>query len=129
MRDTVTSSDGYFSFASVPVGVYSVAITAPGFQTYKADAIALGGGESRNLNIALVLGAASQTVEVNAQETALVTTDSGEKSFALETKEFENFIQVGSNAAEYIKIMPGFGIQNGTKNQGKLQRSDHRHQC
>ncbi len=76
----------------------------------------MGGGEKRNLNISLVLGAASQTVEVNAQETALVTTDSGEKSFTLETKELENFIQVGSNAAEYIKITPGFGIQNGTSN-------------
>ena len=32
------------------------------------------------------------------------------------TKELENFIQVGSNAAEYIKIMPGFGISNGTSN-------------
>jgi len=117
LRDTVTSSDGYFSFASVPVGQYGLAIEAPGFQTYKADAINLGGGENRNLNISLAIGAASQTVEVNAQETALVTTDSGEKSFALETKELENFIQVGSNAAEYIKITPGFGIQNGTTNK------------
>ena len=117
LRATVTSSDGYFSFASVPVGQYGLAIEAPGFQTYKADAINLRGGENRNLNISLAIGAASQTVEVNAQETALVTTDSGEKSFALETKELENFIQVGSNAAEYIKITPGFGIQNGTTNK------------
>ena len=28
----------------------------------------------------------------------------------------QNFVQVGSNAAEFIKIMPGFGIQNGTSN-------------
>ncbi len=117
LRDTVTNGDGYFTFASVPVGLYNLSIEAPGFQTYKADAIDLGGGEKRNFNISLVLGAASQTVEVNAQETALVTTDSGEKSFTLETKELENFIQVGSNAAEYIKITPGFGIQNGTSNK------------
>jgi len=117
LRDTVTNSDGYFTFASVPVGMYGLAIEAPGFQTYKADAIDLGGGEKRNLNISLAIGAASQTVEVNAQETALVTTDSGEKSFTLETKELQNFIQVGSNAAEYIKITPGFGIQNGTSNK------------
>ncbi len=36
--------------------------------------------------------------------------DSGEKSFTLETKELQNFTQVGSNAAEYVKIVPGFGI-------------------
>jgi len=43
--------------------------------------------------------------------------DSGEKSFTLETKELQNFTQVGSNAAEYIKIVPGFGIANGTQNK------------
>ncbi len=39
--------------------------------------------------------------------------DSGEKSAVLTTKQLENYVQVGSNAAEYLKIMPGFGIQNG----------------
>ena len=48
---------------------------------------------------------------------SLAVTDSGEKSFALETEQLENFTQVGSNAAEYIKIVPGFGIQNGTSNK------------
>jgi hypothetical protein len=116
-RDTVTNSDGYFTFASAPVGTYSLTIEATGFQAYKADSISLGGGEKRNLNVSLTIGAANQTVEVNAQDIALATTDSGEKSFTLETKELQNFVQVGSNAAEYIKIVPGFGIQNGTQNK------------
>jgi len=117
LRDTVTNGDGYFTFASVAVGTYNVSVSAPGFQTYKADGIALGGAEKRNLNVSLAIGAASQTVEVNAQEAPLVTTDSGEKSFTLETRDLENLTQVGSDAAEYIKIMPGFGIQNGTSNK------------
>jgi hypothetical protein len=116
IRDTVSNSDGYFTFASVPVGTYNLTIEAKGFEQYKAESIRLEGGDRRNLNISLVVGATSQTVEVNAQESAIVTTDSGEKSFALETKELENFTQVGSNAAEYIKIAPGFGVQNGTSN-------------
>ena len=45
----------------------------------------------------------------------LVPVDSGEKSAPLSSKELDNS-SVGSNAAEYIKIMPGFGIQNGTTN-------------
>ena len=43
--------------------------------------------------------------------------DSGEKSDLITTKELQNFVSVGSNAAEFIKIMPGFGIQNGTSNK------------
>jgi hypothetical protein len=47
----------------------------------------------------------------------MVPEDSGEKSETLTTKELENYVQVGSNAAEFIKIMPGFGIQNGSSNK------------
>ena len=58
----------------------------------------------------------------------LTPVDSGEKSSTLKTKELQNFVQVGSNAAEYIKIMPGFGIQNGHIEQGELHRTNDRHQ-
>jgi Carboxypeptidase regulatory-like domain len=116
-RDTVTNSEGYYTFASVPVGTYTLTAEAPGFETYKADDIRLGGGEKRNVNISLAVGATTATVEVNAQDLAIATVDSGEKSFTLESKELQNFVQVGSNAAEYIKIMPGFGIANGTQNK------------
>jgi hypothetical protein len=46
----------------------------------------------------------------------LVPVDSGEKSTTLNTKQLYNFVQVGSNAAALIAIMPGFGIKNGTTN-------------
>jgi hypothetical protein len=116
-RNTVADGSGYYTFASVPVGTYNLAVSAGGFQDYSATNISLGGGERRNVNVALTVGSASQTVAVNAQNISLATTDSGERSFALGTKELENFTQVGSNAAEYIKIVPGFSIQNGTQNK------------
>jgi hypothetical protein len=116
-RETRTNDQGYYTFASVPVGSYNLSIEAQGFQAYKIADIRLGGGEQRNVNVSLKVGAAAQQVEVNAESIAIATTDSGEKSFTLETKELQNFTQVGSNAAEYVKIMPGFGISNGTQNK------------
>src|SRR5207302_9101754 len=59
----------------------------------------------------------SETVEVIGAQDLAAPVDSGEKSFTLETKELQNFTQVGSNAAEYIKLVPGFGIQNGVQNK------------
>jgi Carboxypeptidase regulatory-like domain len=118
VRDTISNGDGYFTFASVPVGAYSLTVEAKGFKAHKDDEIQLGGGERRNVNVNLVLGSSTETVEVTAaQDMAVATIDSGEKSFTLETKELQNFTQVGSNAAEYIKIVPGFGIANGTQNK------------
>jgi hypothetical protein len=64
-----------------------------------------------------VVGTTNESIEVNAVEAPLVTTDSAEKSFTLEEKDLQNLVQVGSDAAEYIKIMPGFGVQNGSSNK------------
>jgi hypothetical protein len=117
-RETTSNGDGYFTFASVPVGTYSVTVEAAGFKMHKEDAIRLGGGDQRNVNIPLAVGGSTETVEVTGvQDFTVAAVDSGEKSFTLETKELQNFTQVGTNAAEYIKIVPGFGIANGTQNK------------
>lgn len=123
LRDTVTNSQGYYTFASVPVGTYELTVEAAGFQTYQQSGIALAGGEKRNVNVTLQVGNKTETVIVTGTAEDLVPVDSGEKSALLNSKELDNFIQVGSNAAEYIKIMPGFGIQNGTTNSANYNGS------
>ena len=52
-RATVTDGQGYYTFASVPVGTYNLTVETPGFQTYKVDGIGMGGGEKRNVNVSL----------------------------------------------------------------------------
>ena len=117
LRTTVTNGDGYFTFASVPVGSYEVSIEAKGFENYKVSGIQLGGAEKRNINATLKVGATTETVEITGAVDSVAPVDSGEKSATLTTKELQNYVSVGSNAAEFIKIMPGFGIQNGTSNK------------
>ena len=116
-RDTVTDNQGYYAFASVAVGTYNLTIEQTGFETSKVNAIALGGGEKRSVNASLQVGNTNQTIEVSGAADIITPVDSGEKSFLLTTKELENYVQVGSNAAEYIKIVPGFGVQNGSSNK------------
>ncbi len=117
LRDSATNGEGYYTFASVPPGNYELTISAKGFESAKVNNIALGGGEKRNINVTLKVGATTETVEVSSAADAVVPVDSGEKSSTLTTKELQNYVSVGSNAAEFIKIMPGFGIQNGTSNK------------
>ena len=116
LRDTVTNTQGYYTFASVPVGTYELTVVMTGFEAYKESGIALGGGEKRNVNVGLKVGSTTETVMVTGSSDLLEAVDSGEKSSTLSMKQLDNFVQVGSNAAEYIKMMPGFGIQNGTAN-------------
>ena len=63
-RDTVTNSDGYFTFASVAVGTYELTIEAKGFSAYKIAGITLNGGDKRNVDAQLAIGTTSQTVEI-----------------------------------------------------------------
>jgi hypothetical protein len=118
-RDTVTNNDGYYTFVGVAVGdlSYKLTVEAKGFVTYEAPGISMLGGEKRNVNVTLKVGSAADKVEVVGVADSIVPVDSGEKSETLTTKELQNYVQVGSNAAEYIKIMPGFGISNGTNNK------------
>jgi len=116
-RATVTDSQGYYTFASVPVGGYILTVEAPGFQTYRGTDIAMGGGERRNVNVSLTVGSTNQTVEVTGVADMLAPVDSGEKAAVLTTQQLQNYVQVGSNAAEFLKIMPGFGNQNMASNK------------
>jgi len=116
-RETVTNNEGYFTFASVPVGTYDLTVEAKGFTSSKVTGITLGGGEKRNVDMSLKVGTTSETVEITGTADQLAPVDSGEKSSTLTTKELQNYVQTGSNAAEFIKIMPGFGISNGTSNK------------
>lgn len=121
-RETIANHEGFFDFSSVPVGdyTYELTVTAKGFLTYKASGIQLGGSERRNVNVTLTVGSTTETVEVTGTLDQLVPVDSGEKSSTLTTKELNNFIIVGSNAAEFLKIMPGFSINNGTQNKASF---------
>jgi carboxypeptidase family protein len=122
LRETVTNAGGYYTFAAIAVGdfTYELTIETKGFSAYKAPGIVLGGGEKRNVNIVLKVGSVTETVEVTDTVTSIVPVDSGEKSATLSTKQLQNYITVGSNAASFIGILPGFSIQNGTSNRANF---------
>src|ERR1035438_2716174 len=75
-RDTVTNNDGYFTFASVPVGTYVIAVEAPGFNTYSMTGIALNGGEKRNVDVTMKVGATTDKIEITGSADLIVPVDS-----------------------------------------------------
>ena len=66
-RDTVTNTDGYFTFASVPAGTYQLSIEAKGFVTFKVTGIDLAGGANRNIDAKLTVGSTTEAVEVTGE--------------------------------------------------------------
>ena len=127
LRSTSSNGDGYFTFAAVPSGTYSVSVTKDGFSTWEAKSVVLNSAEKRNLSgISLKPGARTETVVVEAAETQITPEDSGEKSTIINQKIMQNVAIIGQNAAEFVKIMPGMAFTGGVVNQSSYAASDER---
>jgi hypothetical protein len=69
----VTDAAGRYTFSQLPPSTYTLLIQSEGFQTYKQTGIVLDSGQSASQDVALLLGAATQQVTVNAQASQLDT--------------------------------------------------------
>jgi Carboxypeptidase regulatory-like domain len=126
-RRTVSNGEGYFTFAAVPPGAYTITIDSKGFQGWEAKGITLNSGDKRTVaGVKLVPGAATETVSVEAAATSITPVDSGEKSTTINQHIMNNVAIVGQNAAEFIKIMPGMAFSGGTLNQSSYAAQDER---
>src|SRR2546422_3327974 len=70
----VSSESGAYSAANLPPGPYRIEASLTGFRTAKVDGIRLTAGATQRVDIALDLGAISESVTVVAKS-ALVQTD------------------------------------------------------
>lgn len=72
-----TDSSGYYRFANLPPGAYTISVSAPGFQSLKREGINLEIGHLPTLDLTLKVGSASTVVEVTAEAPLIdVTTNS-----------------------------------------------------
>jgi len=120
-RDTrvVTSNSvGYFTFAGVLPGTYTVTITAQGFKSWEQRGIAINPGDIRNLSgIAIVVGATTETVTVESTASEIAPVDSGERAALLSSRDIERLAIQSRNITELLKILPGVtSTANGTGN-------------
>lgn len=74
-----TSSAGDFTLPGLPIGAYQVTVEKEGFKTHITDDLAVTPGGAASLNVALVVGTATQTVEVSAA-TQVVQTENARVS-------------------------------------------------
>ena len=62
-----TDSGGYYRFANLPPGAYTVTVMAPGFRTFKQENISLATGHLPSVDVTMEVGTTTETVEVSAQ--------------------------------------------------------------
>ena len=65
-RSQVSGSNGFYDFANLPIGTYTVSFTKDGFQTQKSQAVQIQGDRTATVNVQLKVGEVNTVVSVEA---------------------------------------------------------------
>ena len=107
-RSTVATSDGQFAFQDLPVGTYSVIVTATGFPVTTIDNILVNQGAVYTLPVKLTLSQQTTTVEVSAAALVLDTTSETQTTLVTGT-DLQAMPLNGRDFTQLIAVAPGFG--------------------
>ena len=72
-QTTKSDSSGYYTFPTLPVGVYTISVELQGFKKAVRDEVTLAVGQKARLDVALEVGQVSETVSVTSSATLLAT--------------------------------------------------------
>ena len=80
-----TDSRGYYRFANLPPGTYTITVTSKNFKTEKREGLALEVGHLPTVDISLEVGATAETVEVSGAAPVIdVTTNTNQTNITSE---------------------------------------------
>ena len=109
-RETVVTSgkEGDFVFPTLPPSVYSLSVSATGFQSYTQTDMVLQADQKLTANVRLKIGSASETVTVRG-EVPQVDTTTGTLSQVIDERRVVDLPLNGRNAASLITLVAGVG--------------------
>ncbi|MDE3199773.1 MAG: carboxypeptidase regulatory-like domain-containing protein, partial [Acidobacteriota bacterium] len=116
-----TSSAGDYNAPNLNPGTYTVSAEAKGFQRSVTSPFTLTVNQRARVDVALKIGAVTQTVDVSAQGVSL-DTDSAALSNLISQKQVENLPLNGRNFMQLLLIGAGavtVGGEQGTMRQGE----------
>ncbi len=113
-----TNRTGDYVIPNLAPDTYTVEVTADSFKTTQRTGIVVTGGDRVGVPpITLEVGATTQTVDVSAQA-ALVETQSGERSAAIESTQINELPIVHGNFTTAVALTPGVSATPGQSNYG-----------
>ena len=108
---TVSNDTGNYRFILVPIGIYSLKASAPGFQTFERKDIQVQVNQTTVIDVPFQVGAITETVTVTGSTAPLISTESSDVGMVVESKRFlELPLTLGGgirNPSNFIKLSPG----------------------
>jgi outer membrane receptor protein involved in Fe transport len=120
IHNTVTDAVGHFSLPNLPVGVYRLEVTSPGFKTYVQTGIELQVAHNIEIPVVLHIGAVTESVQVTANA-AMVETKENAIAQVVEERRIVELPLNGRNLTQLLTLTGGgttapAGDLTGSKN-------------
>lgn len=111
---------GEFLFPELPVGVYRLTVSSPGFDARRVEAINVAVSKVTDIIVSLSVGSESTVLEVTAQGVSADTTSSALVA-VVDSKTVQDLPMNGRDFRQMIKLSPGVNIVssvNGARTNG-----------
>jgi hypothetical protein len=105
-QETVSAADGSYRFLALPVGIYTVVITSPGFEQYTETGVVLKVNDQLHFDASLVVGSVQQEVKV-AADAVQVQTENTQLGDVIDSKKM---LALPLNGRSFIDLL---GLQAG----------------
>ena len=105
-RTETADSAGFYRVSLIDFGRYRLEAEAPGFKKYVREGIELATGETTTVDIALELGAVTESVIVSA-ESPLLRTESASNGATVNTQVLNELPLIGRNPYVFLSLTPG----------------------
>ena len=109
----LTNNAGQFVFINVQPGRYVLTVSATGFKTASLEPFSLSVNQTFEQAIKLVIGSATQTVEVNSTSAELLQRSSSELGTVIQDDIVQDMPLNGRNFTELLKIGPKSLVRKG----------------
>ena len=105
--NTQTTDAGLYRFPILPVGTYNVRVEASGFSAAQVENVVLTVGQTVTRDVALAVGAPTETVTVVAGGEQLAQPSESSVSQLLSRNVWENYPLENRDTNEFINLLPG----------------------
>src|SRR5262249_50230501 len=122
-RQTTTSSEGVYSFQSLPAGRYTIVISAAGFKTTTITDRVIETAQPAHGDSRLEPGSTSEQVTVSAAGAELVNTASAEVTGSVTPELVQNIPLGRGHVFDLLQLTPGVVPQNAGQNLSFAARS------
>ena len=115
--NTKTGSGGAFRFPSVPIGLYDLTVTNPGFSSITQTGVGVQISTTTAVNITLNVGKAEQRMTVQA-DTTKIATESSDVGTVITTTQVLNFRSLSAASALCVRPRAFVFLAPGTAGPG-----------